>query len=293
MYTSGLTNTPITKNLLLYTIASSILLSIFDSKHLASIYVSPHLWQYGQFWRAGIWQVAGFANSTEALFAAVLVYHLRVIERGWGGRKLLVSLDMSMGMAGIDEDANVHDSQSFILSTLPYTTLLPPLFLALVIRPLSFNTINYLPSGPVATLFALLAQYYALIPHTYRYRIGTTSTSTEPAKGITLLLSNKSTTYLLALQLALSQFPYMLLPSATGWFVGLAWRAEVLPGVSVNWRVPAWVVGERERVSRGEEGRFEDLRRRLEGEVVAAGGAASGVSPNRNGDSEQRQRGSQ
>ncbi|OJJ82222.1 protein dscB [Aspergillus glaucus CBS 516.65] len=271
MYTSGLTNTPITKNLLIYTIASSILLSILDSKHLVSIYVSPHLWQYGQFWRAWIWQVAGFANSTEALFAAVLVYHLRVIERGWGRKKLL----------------------SFILSTLPYTTLLPPLLLALVIRPLSFNTINYLPSGPVTTLFALLAQYHALIPHTYRYRIGTSTSSTEPtSKGITLLLSNKSTTYLLALQLALSQFPYMLLPSVTGWFVGLAWRAEVLPGVGVNWRVPAWVVGEKERVSRGEEGRFEDLRRRLEGEVVAAGGAASGVSDGSgSGDnSEQRQR---
>lgn len=200
---------------------------------------------------------------------------------------------MRMVMAGTDEDANVCDAQSFILSTLPYTTFLPPFLMALVIRPLSFNTINYLPSGPVATLFALLAQYHALIPHTYRYRIGTSiSAETSPTKGITLLLSNKSTTYLLAFQLALSQFPYMLLPSVTGWFVGLAWRAEVLPGVSMNWRVPAWVVGERERVSRGEEGRFEDLRRRLEGEVVAAGGAASGVSPNGNGGdgSEQRQR---
>lgn len=84
----------------------------------------------------------------------------------------------------------------------------------------------------------------------------------------------------------------MLLPSVTGWFVGLAWRAEVLPGVSMNWRVPAWVVGERERVSRrGEEGRFEDLRRRLEGEVAAGAGAASGVSNgDESGDNEQRQR---
>lgn len=90
MFTSGLTNTPITKHLLIYIIASSVLLSILDSKHLASIHVSPHLWQYGQFWRAVIWQVAGFANSTEALFAAVLVYHLRVVERAWGRRKLLV-----------------------------------------------------------------------------------------------------------------------------------------------------------------------------------------------------------
>lgn len=81
----------------------------------------------------------------------------------------------------------------------------------------------------------------------------------------------------------------MLLPAVTGWTVGLAWRAEVLPG-GVSWRVPAWMVGEKERprsgagagagsgsgygsgsgVDDGNE-RYEDLRRRLEGEVVAAG----------------------
>lgn len=69
--------------------------------------------------------------------------------------------------------------------------------------------------------------------------------------------------------------------------VGLVWRAEMLPG-GVSWRVPAWVVGEKERTNgytrsrRGGGGmgpggaddpneRYEDLRRRLEGEVVAAG----------------------
>lgn len=91
MLTSGLTNTPLTKYLLIYTIGSSIALSIFDIKHLAVIHVSPHLWPYGQFWRALIWQVAGFANSTEALFAAMLVYHLRVVERAWGKRKMAAS----------------------------------------------------------------------------------------------------------------------------------------------------------------------------------------------------------
>lgn len=90
MQTSGLTNTPITKLLLIYALASSILLSILDAKHLASIHVSPHLWGYRQFWRCLLWQVAGFANSTEALFAAILVYHCRVVERAWGSRKLVV-----------------------------------------------------------------------------------------------------------------------------------------------------------------------------------------------------------
>lgn len=91
MLTSGLTNTPLTKSLLIYIIASSIALSILDIKHLGSIYVSPHLWPYAQFWRTLIWQAAGFANSTEALFAAMLAYHLRVVERAWGKRKMAVS----------------------------------------------------------------------------------------------------------------------------------------------------------------------------------------------------------
>lgn len=92
MLTSGLTNAPLTKALLIYTIASSIALSLFDIKHLVVIYVSPHFWPYSQFWRALVWQVVGFTNSSEALFAAMLVYHLRVVERAWGKRKIAVSL---------------------------------------------------------------------------------------------------------------------------------------------------------------------------------------------------------
>ncbi|KAJ5823355.1 hypothetical protein N7447_005695 [Penicillium robsamsonii] len=264
MLTSGLTNAPLTKALLIYTIASSIALSLFDIKHLVVIYVSPHFWPYAQFWRALVWQVVGFTNSTEALFAAMLVYHMRVVERAWGKRKIA----------------------TFLLTTLPYTTLLPPILLALLIRPLSLNNFNYLPSGPTATIFALLAQYHATIPYTYRYRIG--STPSPPTPTLSLLLSDKTTTYIVAAQLALSQFPAMLLPSALGWIVGVAWRAELLPGLSpasTGFRVPAWVVGEQERRggsdsgsgSGGAEGeRYEDLRRRLEGEVAASASGLEG-----------------
>ncbi|PLB33312.1 protein dscB [Aspergillus candidus] len=301
MQTPTLTHTPLTRTLLIYTIASSVLLSILDSKHLASIHISPHFWPYGQFWRALIWQVAGFANSTEALFAALLVYNLRVVERGWGGRKVA----------------------TFILSTLPYTTLLPPLLLTVVLRPLTLHKLNYLPSGPTATLFALLVQYYVEVPHTVSYRVSTsssspsstspsTSSSTNPAtnptedqnqhqqetdnKGMGILLTDKSPVYLVAAQLALSQFPAMFLPALIGWGVGLAWRAEVLPflgssgrrgGGVGGWRVPAWVVGERDSGSRsgfassrsgGEGGRYEGLRRRLEGEASAVASASSAAS---------------
>ncbi|KAJ0424402.1 hypothetical protein BJY00DRAFT_276597, partial [Aspergillus carlsbadensis] len=298
MQTSGLTNTPLTRFLLIYTVAASIALSIFDLKHVPTIYVSPHFFPYGQFWRALIWQVAGFTNSTEALFGALLVYHVRVVERAWGSRKMA----------------------TFLLSTLPYTTLLPPLILTLAVRPLSLGRINYLPSGPTATIFALLAQYHASIPSTYRYTISTSTPSTSsPAtsssppsqsnppqqqtskKSLTMSLSDKSTTYLVAAQLALSQFPYMILPSVVGWIVGVAWRADVLPlaagSGSSAWRVPGWVVGEEgssfsiSRSGRGEgeaSGGFESLRRRLESEAAAA--AASGNSTSSVGAGSSRQR---
>ncbi|KAJ5334230.1 uncharacterized protein N7506_008013 [Penicillium brevicompactum] len=280
MLTSGLTNTPITKVLLIYTIASAVVLSIFDIKYLAVIHISPHFWPYAQFWRALAWQV-GFANSTEALFAAMLAYHMRVVERAWGKRKMA----------------------TFILTTLPYTSLLPPLLLT-ILRPVSFNNLNYLPSGPTSIIFALLAQYHATIPYTFRYSVGTSSSkdagadadANDGAEGhskrtpsLTLLLSDKSTTYIVASQLALSQFPAMLLPAAVGWTVGVAWRAELLPGLSSGssgFRVPAWVVGEQERRAgpsgSGERERYEDLRRRMEGEVATASGMeASGQAQRR------------
>ncbi|KAI9880551.1 MAG: hypothetical protein M1830_002250 [Pleopsidium flavum] len=256
MLTSGFTNAPISRFLVLFVIAGSIIVSITDSKYLFYIQVVPHLWRYKQAWRLLVWQ-ACFTNSTEVLFAAMSLYHLRIIERLWGSRKFA----------------------SFLLSTLPYTTLLPPLLLALLLRPLTFNHINYLPAGPVAIIFSLLAQYHAVIPHVYKYRIATstsTSTSTSPSSTSQqppagILFSDKSLTYLLATQLALSQFPGSTLSAAVGWFVGYAWRSEILPGAA-RWRVPGWMVGGKER---GVEGRrYEGLRRRLEGEATAA---ASGV----------------
>ncbi|KAK2792103.1 hypothetical protein FQN51_001941, partial [Onygenales sp. PD_10] len=148
---------------------------------------------------------------------------------------------------------------SFLLTTTPYTTLLPPLLLTLLLRPLSLHTLNYLPPGPTAPLFAILAQFYSAIPHQYKYRLSTTTTTTTttpatttPATNPSITLSDKSLTYLLAAQLALAQFPHSLLPAAVGWAVGYAWRSDVLPGRAAGWRVPGWVYGGKGRG--GEEG---------------------------------------
>lgn len=183
-------------------------------------------------------------------------------------------------------------SQSFVLSTLPYTALLPPLLLALVLRPLTFGRANYLPAGPTAIVFALLAQYHAAVPYEYKYRVATsplasaspgltttaasttgnsnTSASNPSTRTTGLTLTSKTLSYIPALQLALAQLPGSLLAAAAGWAVGLAYRHDALPGAGA-WRVPAWVVGERR--ARGAREGFEGLRRRMEDQ---AGGSGSG-----------------
>lgn len=203
------------------------------------------------------------------------IYHMRIIERLWGSRKfavLFLPLPIDAFLA------NILDHQSFLLTLFPASALVPPLLLALVLRPLSINAFNYLPAGPTPLLFALLAQYHAAIPHVYKYRIATSSSNSNPPEGI--VFSDKSLTYLLASQLAFSQVPGSLLAAAVGWGIGVAWRNDILPEKLMGWRVANWLVGEK----RHGEG-FEGLRRRLEGE-----GRASGVEGRENTGGEGRQR---
>ena len=144
--------------------------------------------------------------------------------------------------------------------------MLTPLILALILRPLSLNSINHLPAGPTPLIFALLAQYHAAIPHVYKYRVVTSAASSSSTTPDGLLFSDKSVTYLLASQLALSQLPGSLLAASVGWGIGLAWRNDILPDHVMAWRLPPWIVGGR-KVGEG----FEGLRRRLEGEGRASG----------------------
>ena len=85
------TNTPVTKALVSGLVVSSVLATLFDIKHYFYIISDLHIWQYGQIWRAFIFQLS-YTNSSEVLFAAMAFYHLRTIERLWGSRKYAVSL---------------------------------------------------------------------------------------------------------------------------------------------------------------------------------------------------------
>ncbi|KAF2162792.1 hypothetical protein M409DRAFT_37350 [Zasmidium cellare ATCC 36951] len=250
MLASGFTNAPVTQLLVFGIVASSFVASLTDTKYYFWIEVRPHLFDYGQFWRLLTWQLC-YTNSTEVLFAAMTFYQLRVIERLWGSRKFA----------------------SFILSTFLYTSLAPPILLAVVIRPLSFGRINYLPAGPTPLLFALLAQYHAAIPYIYKYRIlGNAPTGTSANQDYGFMLTSKATSYLLPVQLALAQMPGSILAAAVGWITGFAYRREILPGAA-RWRVPMWIIGGSEQKER-----YDNLRRRMEGEA----GRTTGVDNNNN-----------
>lgn len=97
-----------------------------------------------------------------------------------------------------------------------------------------------------------------------------------------MTFSDKTLTYLLALQLSLTSVPLTLLLATTGYVIGFAWREGWGPAWWSSWRVPGWAIGETKRrggrgAGAGAEEGFEGLRRRLEGE-----GRGSGVQGSSN-----------
>jgi hypothetical protein len=124
-----------------------------------------------------------------------------------------------------------------------------------------------------------------MIPHIYKYKVAfSTGAPTNNADESGLTFTDKSTKYVMALQLALFQWPGSVLGAAVGWMVGQAWRSELLPGALMRWRVPAWLVGMRSPKS---SERFEGMRRRLESEGASTG-AASGAQQQTGGEGNRR-----
>ncbi|OQU96161.1 hypothetical protein CLAIMM_02278 isoform 2 [Cladophialophora immunda] len=205
--TSGFSHTPVARLLILASVGLSILVSTLSVQYLLPIRPHPHLWPYLQFSRLLTYQTA-HTTSTELLFSAVLLYQFRVLERLWGSRKFA----------------------SFVAVVFWCNVLVVP-WLVVLLKLVTLGWYNYLPSGSTGLVFALLSAWAEEVPRIYRYKIATgspapTAGGRQQVPGV--VLSDKSTTYLLAAQLALSQFPYSILPAAVGWTVGTAWMGEVV-----------------------------------------------------------------
>ncbi|KAK6344147.1 hypothetical protein TWF696_007789 [Orbilia brochopaga] len=249
MQVSGFAHTPISQFFVYYLVVAAVLISVSDYKYLFHVQIVPHLWRWNQWWRLLTWQ-GSYANTGEVLFASLAVYYLRIIERLWGSRKFA----------------------SFLTYNLVSTSLLAPFLLGTVFRPLTLWRMNYLPPGPTPLIFALLAQYHAVIPPTYKFRFLLPDLSPQPRQpaatpaqqviqdeeepGVTL--TDKFPAYLIAFQLAVSQPPGSILGAAVGFIAGYAWRAELLPWG--RWRYPIWLF------EKGRDGDYGELRRMARGE---------------------------
>lgn len=142
------------------------------------------------------------------------------------------------------------------------------------LRPFSPGFFNYMPAGPTPIIFAILAQYYAMVPHVYKYRVAASQNSQADDESSGVTFSDKSYQYAIAIHLSLLQWPGSILGASVGWVVGNAWRGGVMPASLISWRVPGWMVG---LSSHGRSAEFEGLRRRLEGENGPVTGVSSGV----------------
>ncbi|KAG5517909.1 hypothetical protein PMAC_000364 [Pneumocystis sp. 'macacae'] len=207
---SGLQHTPITKCILYGTILNSTLASIFGIKHYFHIQIFPHFSNYHQYWRVFTWQMI-YANAGEVLFGVLMIYSLRIVERHFGARKYA----------------------SFIILSLIYTSILTPLFLGAVIKPLSSGRYQYIPPGPTALFFSVLAQYHAIIPSSYNFKV-LNSPSFNHKKG--LIMSNKIYMYIVSFQLLFAQSPGSIISAGIGWLIGRLYVFKYLPGA--NWKIP-------------------------------------------------------
>lgn len=246
MQAPGLSSTPFTRLLLLFIPTSSVLTTALALKPYIPIHPNPHLYPFFQFWRIATYQSA-YLTSSEVLFACVLIYNLRVLERLFGTRKY-VSAVVVLG----------------------FWQAVVAVLLTSVLQIFTLGAWGYLPGGVTGVVLGLLAMYKEAVPSCWRWRVRLTGgEETGNGGGKRLVFSDKSTVYLIAVQLACCQFPWGLPVAAVGWVLGLLWRTEVLPGS--GWRVPAWVVGESEFGvgGMGRKREFEGLRRRLEDESRA------------------------
>ena len=208
---SGLRGAWTTRLLLGGVVINSTLSSVFDIKHHFPLILSPHITAYGQYYRLLLWQLS-YADASDVVFASLAIYNLRAVERMLGSVRFFTYVTLTWGVS----------------------TIIAPVLLALA-QVVTAGRIDYVPSGMTSILFAVLYQYVAVVPPTYKFRLSAPAragagTGTE---GGGLEVSDKSYIYLLMAHLATSHFPGSLIAAAAGWLAGAVYDNGVIPR---SWR---------------------------------------------------------
>ncbi|KAI7818113.1 hypothetical protein BC939DRAFT_464033 [Gamsiella multidivaricata] len=203
---SGFYNAPTTKGMLLVVGGLSLLSSIFQIKTSLHLQLVPHLTTHHQFWRL-ITSHFAFSTSTEVLFAGLIIYHLRVIERLFGPAKYAAFLFVSA-----------------VVCTF--------LNIAVLVTGAAFG-LHVLPGGPYGIIFAAIYQFYTLIPVMYEFKIF----------GVTF--TDKVFMYAFGVQLMLSHMSGSIALSICGLLAGAIYRSDFAG--TRRWRFPKPVVRFTER----------------------------------------------
>ena len=210
---SGLRGAWTTRLLLGGVVLNSTLSSVFDIKHHFPLILSPHVTTYGQYYRLLLWQLS-YADASDVVFASLAIYNLRAVERMLGSVKFFTYVTLTWGLS----------------------TVIAPVLLALA-HAVTAGRIDYVPSGMTSILFAVLYQYVAVVPPTYKFRLSAPARAGVGAgtgtEGGGLEVSDKSYIYLLMAHLATSHFPGSLIAAAAGWLAGAAYDNGVIPR---SWR---------------------------------------------------------
>ncbi|KAI7865910.1 hypothetical protein BDF14DRAFT_1819181 [Spinellus fusiger] len=195
---TGFYNVLVTKALVLWIGVCSLLGSLFQQKILFHLQLYPHLTVHHQLWRC-VSSHSAFGSSSDLLYGLLVLYTMRVVEQWYGSAKYA----------------------AFVFFAVVVSTALEICALAVG----AFWGWERIPGGPYALLFAMLYQYYVLIPVVYRFKV------------FGIVLSNKTPLYVLALELALSQGFHTLVPSLCGALAGLLYRVNVAH--IRQWRFPS------------------------------------------------------
>ncbi|KAL0950123.1 hypothetical protein HGRIS_010119 [Hohenbuehelia grisea] len=212
---------PVTKALMIGAAVSSFVVGTFDVKHYFHLQLVPHISRHHQYWRLGVHHLA-FSNSSDLFISELILFSAAVhIERRFGSAKFA----------------------SFALVSALVSTILE--FAALLL----FHRIglNHVSAGPLTLVFNILYQYSRIVPSMYQFRV------------FGVPLSNKSFTYLLAAQLALSRVPGSAAAAILGILTGQLYRSDLAS--LKTYRIPPFVVEFSRRYLRPLVGSTRPIRR--------------------------------
>ncbi|WBW71426.1 Golgi Dsc E3 ligase complex subunit Dsc2 [Schizosaccharomyces osmophilus] len=193
-------NMEITKFLLIGISTAAVVAGVFGLKPYFHINYTLHLTSHYQYWRLLIWQLV-YWNSTEVLQALFILYQARDVERLLGSNKYA----------------------SFCIYMFAMGTFITPLFCF----PLAylFHNFGYIHPGPTFVVFAILYQYFYVVPSTVYVRF------------YKIFITDKVQMLFPLLGLALSNPPSSFFNAVLGWTVGMFYCHGFLPYTS--WRLPA------------------------------------------------------